>query len=96
MIWAVAGIFSTSFRLLSTTRTQQACEVFIIARAVLHDFEAFLVYFDESLQSVTPSHSSWVGWLWRCLTHSEHIARAWACPERQHSVVLKNSLHAQW
>lgn len=63
MIWAVAGIFSTSFRLLSTTRTQQACEVFIIARAVLQDFEAFLVYFDESLQSVTPSHSSWVGWL---------------------------------
>ena len=32
---------------------------------------------------------------WRCLTHSEHIARAWACPERQHSVVLKNSLHAR-
>ena len=95
MIWAVAGIFSTSFRLLSTTRTLQACEVFIIARAVLQDFEAFLVYFDESLQSVTPSHSSWVGWLWRCLTHSEHIARAWACPERQHSVVLKNSLHAR-
>jgi hypothetical protein len=64
---------------------------------VLQDFEAFLVYFDESLQSVTPSHSSWglVG-SWRCLTHSEHFARAWACPERQHSVVLKNLLHAQW
>ena len=43
--------------------------------------------------------TQFLGWLALgdvLLTHSEHIARAWACPERQHSVVLKNSLHAQW
>ncbi len=50
MIWAVAGIFSTSFRLLSTTRTQQASEVFIIV------IYSFLVYIEQSLPAKgTPS-----------------------------------------
>jgi hypothetical protein len=39
----VAGIFSTSFRLLSTTRTQQASEVFIIV------IYSFLVSIEQSL-----------------------------------------------
>ena len=50
---------------------------------MLQSFEVFLVYFDESLHTVTLD--TVVFWF-PAISHREQIARAWSCPEREQPV----------